>query len=208
MADGWRPGTKVQTVRVDSLVLDPRNARTHDERNLQAIRDSLLEHGQVEPLVVRRADRRVIGGNGRVEAMVSLGWERAKVVMLDISEEEAGALALRLNRSAELAGWDDGLLAELLQEVDDNFGDLGWNADELDEILSSVHVGEHDRGKPEQPVPDVPADPVSGQGEVYELGPHRLVCGDSTDRAVWDLLLGEERLRAVWTDPPYGIVRS
>src|SRR5689334_9508077 len=98
---------------LDSLTLDPANARTHDEKNLAAIKGSLKRFGQRLPLVVQRQGMIVRAGNGRVMAGRSMGWSHMACVVVDESEVEATAFAIADNRSAELAEWDDEALAKL-----------------------------------------------------------------------------------------------
>lgn len=107
----------VTRVPIESLHFDPSNARKHDRQNLDAIKGSLAKFGQVEPLVVQASTRVVIGGNGRLEAMKELGWTEVDVHIRDLSPTEATALALALNRTAELAEWDDAALAQQLEAL-------------------------------------------------------------------------------------------
>ncbi|MCE9594437.1 MAG: ParB N-terminal domain-containing protein [Planctomycetes bacterium] len=107
----------IQRVAIDTLHQDPANARTHGEKNLDAIKGSLARFGQAEPLVVQAATRRVIGGNGRLVAMKSLGWTECDVVELDLTSVDATALGIALNRTAELAEWDDQALGEILSSL-------------------------------------------------------------------------------------------
>lgn len=102
---------------IEDFVPDPRNARKHGEENLEAIRGSLEEFGQVKPLVVRAADKRVICGNGTLLAAKQLGWTSLAAVVLDVTEERANQLAIADNRTAELAEWDNEILLELLEET-------------------------------------------------------------------------------------------
>lgn len=120
---------KVETVGLDKLTPDPINARVHPDRNLAAIRASLEKFGQVEPLVVRKRSRVVVGGNGRLEAMKALGWKDAKVVEVDIDDDEAKALSIALNRASDLAGWDERRLAETFKELSET--DWGNSLDAL-----------------------------------------------------------------------------
>lgn len=124
------------------LVPDPANARTHNERNLAAIRASLERFGQVEPLVVRRSDKRVVGGNGRLEAMRALGWADAACVLVDLDDAGAAALGVALNRTAELAGWDPARLAAILDAAAaaPAFGSsaLGFTADEVRALMDGA----------------------------------------------------------------------
>jgi ParB-like chromosome segregation protein Spo0J len=107
----------IATLALDDLVPDPANARTHDQRNLDAIRGSLARFGQVEPIVVQRGTRRIVGGQGRVEALRALGETHAAVVEVELDSVEATALGIALNRTVELAGWDDAALAALLEAL-------------------------------------------------------------------------------------------
>jgi len=100
----------IETVSPDTLTLDPENARKHPEENLAAIRDSLKRFGQVLPIVVRNGV--VVGGNGTLTVIRDLGWPTVKVVRFEGTETEARALAIALNRSADLATWDLGQLAK------------------------------------------------------------------------------------------------
>ena len=115
---------------LDSLHADPANARQHGDRNLDAIRASLATFGQVEPLVVHAATKRVIGGNGRLTAMRALGWTHADIVEIDVSETQATALGIALNRTAELAEWDEQALGKILQSLPDLEG-VGFDDAEL-----------------------------------------------------------------------------
>ena len=117
---------------LSALASDPRNARVHDERNIEAIRASLLTFGQAEPLVVQAGTRRLIAGHGRLEAMRRLAWTEADVVELAVDDRQATALGIALNRTAELAGWDDGALAALLKELGEEGALEGVGFDEAE----------------------------------------------------------------------------
>lgn len=108
------PDLKITRVPIDSIFEDPANARLHGERNLESIIGSLRRFGQVEPLVVRKGDGRIIGGNGRHVAMKALGWKECDVVEVDVTDSAATALGIALNRTAELAEWNEETLAQLL----------------------------------------------------------------------------------------------
>lgn len=104
-------------IPVDELTLDPRNARLHSRRNLDAIKDSLERFGQVEPLVVQKQGMIVRAGNGRLAVMRELGWTHAAVVVVDQADVEAVAYAIASNRTAELAEWDYETLVAILDET-------------------------------------------------------------------------------------------
>lgn len=121
-------GLSIEVVPVESLSPDPANARRHSDRNLEAIAGSLRRFGQRRPLVVT-SDGIVLAGNGTLEAAKSIGWTEIAVTRVpgDWSYEQARAFALADNRTAELASWDDGLLAEQLLELDA----VGWDIAEI-----------------------------------------------------------------------------
>ena len=188
---------------LSAIVPDPRNARTHNDRNLAEIRNSLLVFGQAEPLVVQAGTRRLIAGHGRLEVMRRLGWAEADVVELAVDDRQATALGIALNRTAELAGWDDEVLAKALAELKDAVGleGVGFDEREVERLLREaglVAAGPDDEGAVEPPVV-----PVSRPGDLWLLGDHRLLCGDSTSEEDVARLMGEERAALMATDPPY-----
>ncbi len=194
----------IRRARVASLHVDPANARSHSERNLDAIKGSLARFGQAEPLVVHRPSGRVIGGNGRLAAMKELGWSECDVVELDLSDIEATALAIALNRTAELAEWNEPALAELLGTLraEGALEGIGFSAEEVLDLIGSLDNG--DGGLVEDPGPsEPPVDPITRSGDLWQLGDHRLLCGDSTKPADIQRVLAGERAALLSTDPPY-----
>jgi ParB-like chromosome segregation protein Spo0J len=161
-----QPQMQVQRVPLDTLVPDPQNPRTHDERNLGAIANSLRAHGQVEPLLVQASTRIIIAGNGRALAMRSLGWEHCDAVLLDVDDEQRRALALRLNRTAELAGWDSSVLADLAVFDESLLSGL-FTDDELGSLLDDLDTGAQLPELAEMPAlqvaPPAPAKPAPGK---------------------------------------------
>jgi ParB-like chromosome segregation protein Spo0J len=131
----------ITTVALDDLVPDPANARTHDQRNLDAIRGSLARFGQVEPIVVQRGTKRIVGGHGRVEALRALGRTEAAVVEVDVDDTGAAALAIALNRTGELAAWDDEALARMLEALPDDLAEVaGFSDDEVAAMLNAYDI--------------------------------------------------------------------
>ncbi len=198
-------GLTVRRVPLSALHLDPANARAHPERNMEAIKASLLRFSQAEPLVVHRATGRVIGGNARLQAMRELGWKECDVVELDLEPIEATALGIALNRTSELAEWNDEVLAKLLQglRAEDALQGVGYSDDEIDTLLRDS-LGETSPNPLDDPGPgEVPAQSVLHRGEVWLLGEHRLMCGDSTNPEDVARLLQEDMGALLSTDPPY-----
>jgi len=197
-------GLTIRRVPLDALHLDAANARSHDERNLGVIKGSLSRFGQAEPLVVHQGSGRIIGGNGRLVAMREFGWEECDVVELPMGDLEATALGIALNRSAELATWDDDALGKLLTELQDEDALLGVGFDDA-EIDALLHEIERDGASLlEDPGPvEPPAVPVSGPGDLWVLEGHRLLCGDSTNAQDVARLMGGEKAALLATDRPY-----
>jgi len=158
------PQMQIEQMDLGALVPDPANPRTHDERNLNAIMASLGEHGQVEPLLVQAATGMVIAGNGRREAMLRLGWTEATVALLDVDDTQARRLSIALNRSGELAGWDEHTLAGHLQALA-KVGEEGWLAGlgfdgtELDELVAAYGGAVDELAMVPPPPPEPPAEP-------------------------------------------------
>ncbi len=163
----------VRVAQLSELHADPANVRKHGDKNLKAIEDSLRAFGQVEPLVVQKSTGKVIGGNGRLEVMRRVGTTEAAIVELDIDDTRAAALAIALNRTAELAEWDEDALTKMLESLpDDLLPDTGFDEKELDRMLAEMN------GVVEDEVPEPLPEAVSVRGDVWLMGGHRLLCGD------------------------------
>lgn len=194
-----------ERVKIDSLKFDPRNARKHDDRNIKAIMDSLSKFGQQKAIVVGEGGV-VIAGNGTLEAAKRLGWDTIDVRRSGLKADEATAYAIADNRSAELAEWDDPVLGDILGELKESgweLDDLGFNDDDLKDILKQEPVpGLTD----EDEVPEVDQNEFGvKRGDIWQLGNHRLMCGDSTLKEDVEKLMNGEKADMVFTDPPYGM---
>ena len=193
----------IRRVPLDAIHPDPANARLHPERNVAAIKASLSRFQQVEPLVVQRSTQRLIAGHGRVEAMRALGWTEADIVEVDVDDTTAAALGIALNRSAESATWDVEALIRTIESIKDDFplGDLGFDQKELDALVADI--------APVEVVQDeVPAPPdaaTTRTGDVWQLGRHRLLCGDSASADDVDRLLARAPVHLLNCDPPYNV---
>ncbi len=191
--------------RLDSLPGNPRKG------DVDAVARSYAKFGQRKPIVARRAGDRgvIIAGNHQLAAARQLGWQEIAVVWTDDDDETAAAFALADNRTAELGGYDEAALAAMLSSVEDAelFAATGWTDADLAGLLAQLEpeVLPPALSDPD-PGPAVPkGDPVSALGDLWELGPHRLLCGDSTDPdAVRRVVAGAE-LSLIHADPPYGM---
>jgi DNA modification methylase len=194
-------------VAIGELTPWDKNPRNNDGTPVEEVAKSIKRWGFGAPILARKENGEVIAGHTRLKAARSLGLERVPVRYLDLDPVEAHLLALADNRLGELATWDDEALAEILRDArtqDLELDGLGWDDDALADLLADG-VALPGSGDDDAPAIPVPEEPESKLGEVYQLGPHRLICGDSTDSDVWSALLGDEQLQMVWTDPPYGV---
>lgn len=155
---------RIKTVPLDSLQEDPQNARVHPDRNMRAIVDSLRTFGQVEPLVVRADTNTVVGGNGRLAAMRKLEWKQAKVVTVDLDDERAAALAIALNRTGELAEWNEAKLSELLGAITEEslLAATGFDDKELRKLVADTNLDEFAKEQEATELPEAPPSPSAG----------------------------------------------
>jgi DNA modification methylase len=196
---------QIQRVATSSLSFWPENARKHGPVNHEAIKQSLTAFGQAEPLIVQAGTNRVIGGNGRLAAMRELGWSECDVVFLDLDDVKAAALGVALNRSGELAEWNDETLAKILTEIDarGELATVGFDQDDLTELLA--RVSNDALGADLDEIPEPPEQATTKKGDLWILGNHRLLCGDSASREDLDRLLAGAPIHLVNTDPPYNV---
>jgi len=194
---------KIESIPISSLQPDPSNVRKHSEKNIAAIKGSLAKFGQQKPIVVGENDV-VIAGNGTLAAAQQLGWEKIDVVRTNLAGVEAVAFAIADNRTGELAEWDEGLgdvLKALDQEMD--LGEIGFDEEDLQELIADGPKGGN---TDDDEVPEVNEDETYVKtGDLWQLGDHRLLCGDCTDSANVERLMGGEKADMVFTDPPYGV---
>lgn len=191
---------KIETLAIKDLTPDPQNARQHDTKNLKAIEGSLAQFGQRKPIVITEANV-IVAGNGTVNAAKNLGWETIEAVRVpaDWSKDQVKAFALADNRTAELASWAPEVLAAQLIELQD----AGFEIAEFgfDKVEPPIDPGSLD----EDELPEPPADPITKLGDLWQLGRHRLLCGDSFDTTQIDKLMNGNKADMVFTDPPYGM---
>jgi DNA modification methylase len=195
---------KVESVPIATLSQDPANARKHDDKNLEAIKASLRRFGQQKPIVVDSSNV-VRAGNGTLAAATALGWDSINIVQTDLQGSEATAYAIADNRTAELAEWDESVLAASLSSLADMdetwLSDLQFSEKELAELVASTQ----EQKIIEDEVPDLTTDPVTQTGDLWMLGEHRLLCGDSTEAKEVGRLMNGKKADLWLTDPPYNV---
>ena len=174
--------------------------------NVETIAESLQVNGQYRPIVVNRRTREVLAGNHTLKAALHLGWDRIAATFVDVDDEQAARIVLVDNRANDVAGYDDSALAALLDDLGTgNLAGTGFSDADLAALLAGVS-DEPPALTPEDQAPSLPkAEPVSQVGDVWQLGPSILLCGDSTDSALVLDAMGGELADCEWTDPPYGV---
>lgn len=196
----------VQQIELEQLVPYARNARTHSDSQVAQIAGSIAEFGFVNPVLVG-GDNIIIAGHGRVMAAKKLGLETVPTIKLDhLTENQRRALVIADNKIAENAGWDEELLRLELQNLADEDFDLdllGFDDVELDDLLASLDDDE--AAALDENIPEVQENPVSRTGDIWIMGEHRLLCGDSTSEADMKKLMAGELADMVFTDPPYNV---
>lgn len=199
---------KIEQWPTTKLLPYARNARQHSDEQIAKIAASIAEFGFTNPILAG-SDGVIVAGHGRLAAARKLGLETVPVVVLDhLTPPQRRALVLADNRLAELASWD----AEMLKIELDALAEDGLDLDLIgfDDASIAQLLGDVEPDNPGQTdddaVPDAPDTPVSKPGDVWLLGPHRLVCGDSTTADAYAKLFPNgERADLVFTDPPYNV---
>ncbi len=206
MSEPWL-STHIERWPTVKLVPYARNARTHSDEQVAQIAASIVEFGFTNPILAG-SDGVIVAGHGRLAAAQKLGLDTVPVVVLDhLTPTQRRALIIADNRIAENAGWDDAMLRielQSLQEEGFNLDITGFDADALAEIMAGEETtvdGQTD----DDAVPAVPVTAISRPGDVWELGNHRLVCGDATDPASYEALMADAQADMVFTDPPYNV---
>lgn len=186
----------------DELIPYVNNARTHSPEQVAQIAASIKEFGFCNPVLIDK-DSGIIAGHGRVMAAQKLGLEKIPTIELShLTDTQRKAYILADNRLAEKSGWDDELLRLELGELQDLDFDLALiGFDDFDLTIDGIPAALTD----EDAVPEAPAEPITKLGDVWLLGNHRLMCGDSTSIDAVDKLMNGVKADMVFTDPPYGI---
>ena len=198
------PADKIERRKVDALIPYARNARTHSDEQVAQLAASIKEWGWTTPVLIDE-DGEIIAGHGRVMAarkldideiptMTASGWTKA----------QKQAYVLADNQLPQNAGWDMDLLSVEMKDLDSEGFDLsliGFG----DDIMANMLVDPTEGLTDEDAVPDVPENPVTVLGDVWLLGDHRVMCGDSTSIDAVDKLMAGQKADMVFTDPPYGM---
>lgn len=201
---------QVETISVSALKPYPRNARTHSKKQIRQIADSIREFGWTNPILIDDQCG-LIAGHGRLDAAKLLGLSEVPVIRLtDMTEAQKRAYVIADNKLAENAGWDRSLLAIEIQgliQIDPLF-DIemtGFVMGEIDVLIGEQAVAADRAAADRQPEIDLNRPSITGLGDLWMLGRHRLLCGDATKPESFSRLLGGEKARMIFTDPPYNV---
>lgn len=208
-----RKSTQKLTVRylpVDKIKPRPTNPRTHSKKQMQQIAASIQEFGFTNPILLDDEDL-IIAGHGRVEAAKLIGLTDVPTIKLsNMTEAQVRAYVIADNKLAENAGWDRKLLALEFQylgelNIDLDLALTGFELPEIDLMISELSANDNSADEP--PVPAVGDGPaVSRLGDLWVVGEkHKLFCGDATDAASYQALLGDAKAQMVFSDPPYNV---
>ena len=196
--------SEMQLVDISKLIPYQNNARTHSKEQINKLRSSLREFGFINPVIIDR-EYNVIAGHGRIAAAREEGIAQVPCVFVDhLTEAQKKAYILADNRMALDAGWDENLLRvelEALEEMGYDLGLTGFDNKELAALFPAEEAKEDDfdvENELQKPT-------FTKAGDVWILGRHRLVCGDATDPAVYDVLMDGTKANLIITDPPYNV---
>ena len=197
---------------IKDLKSDHKNARKRTDRSAKLIAESLQRYGAARSIVIDEGNR-ILAGNGTIEGAKAAGIKNIRVIETDgteiiavkrtgLSEDEKIGLALADNRTSDLSDWDK----DMLQQLSDEHDLAPWfDADDLAEILGTVEELPAEVLTDADDVPEAPEEPVTKPGDVWLLGKHRLLCGDSTSLTEVERLMAGGKADMVFTDPPYGV---
>ncbi len=194
-----------QFVSTSDLREHPKNPRHNDEA-VGEIANSIKRFGFTNPIVANE-DGTILCGHTRFKAARSLGLQTVPVVYVDLNPTDSELLMIADNKLGERANWDKDLLAELLGDLEARGADLdglGFDDEELSNLLDSISEPVPEDLNDETDI-DLQSEPVSREGEIYQLGEHFVICGDSTEASTFEALLGDTPVDIIVTDPPYGV---
>lgn len=189
-------------IAIKALQPYERNARTHSEQQIEKIANSIKEFGFLNPVLID-GNNMIIAGHGRVLAAKKLKMKDVPYLRVeDLTPTQVRAYILADNKLAEDAGWDELLVSQELAALQDEDFDIELTGFTLDDIQFEDDV---ENQTEEEDVVDVPEEAITKLGDIWQMGGHRLICGDSTDTSVLERLMDGKKADMVFTDPPYNI---
>jgi site-specific DNA-methyltransferase (adenine-specific) len=197
---------------ISSLHSDHKNARKRTDQSAKLIEESLKRYGAARSIVIDE-DNRILAGNGTIEGAKAAGIKNVRIIETDgteviavkrtgLTEDEKVGLALADNRTSDLSDWDQEMLRRLSEEHDLQ---PWFEQEDLDELLAVTELPPEEGKTDPDDVPETPEDPITKPGDLWILGNHRLLCGDSTNPQHVERLMDGKKADMVFTDPPYGV---
>ena len=195
---------KIEIADINSIKPYENNPRKLSDKAIETVAMSLKEYGFRQPIVVDK-DRIIVVGHTRFRASKKLGFKEVPITIADnLTPEQINAYRIADNRTSEESEWDNELLKMELKELDlkdFNLELTGFNEDQLNDLLFDEKQGLTD----EDAVPETPEEPITKLGDIWKLGNHRVMCGDSTKEDDVKKLINNNKIDLIYTDPPYGI---
>lgn len=164
---------KIEYLKINDLKPYEKNARKHQQADVETIKNSIIEFGMCDPIGIWGKNNTIVEGHGRLIALKQLGYEEVPVIRLDhLTDEQRRAYGLAHNKTAEMSDWDFDLLGEELDDIFDiDMSEFGFDTEKVEEP----------EAEEDDYIVAVPEEPKAKLGDIYQLGRHRLMCGDSTD---------------------------
>lgn len=190
---------KVESIDISHITPYKKNAKLHPREQIEQIKKSIQMYGNNDPIAVWGEDNVIVEGHGRYMALCELGYKTADIIRLDhLTDEQRREYMLVHNQTTMNSGWDIDLLAEELEGLDFDGFDFGFEPEEEEE-------GDEQEAQDDDYEPEPPEEPKSKRGDIYKLGRHRLMCGDSTSVTDVEALCGGRKMDLLITDPPYNV---
>jgi DNA modification methylase len=197
--------TKIEALSVSDLIPYAKNSRTHSQEQVAQIAGSIREFGFTNPILID-ANGTIVAGHGRVMAARKLGLEKVPCIRLGhLTPSQVRAYVISDNKLALNAGWDDAMLKSELDAIKEEGFEVGLTGFSDDEIQALLDVEVVEGNTDPDEIPEAPVDPITKPGDVWILGNHRLMCGDSTSIDAIKCMMAKDTADLLLTDPPYNV---
>ena len=201
---------KIEKIKIEDLKMAEYNSRKDlkpEDEAYQKIKKSIIEYGCIIPLVVNK-DMTIIGGHQRLKILKDLGYKEIECVLVDYNKNKEKGCNIILNNENVSGEWDNSKLEELMEELkkEDGFDieTTGFTFDEVEDILKETIVSKEDDFELEETLNEI-EEPITKLGDIWILGKHRLMCGDSTSKKDVERLMNGEKIKCLFTSPPYNM---
>lgn len=198
---------EIKKVLVKDLKYAPYNPRKISDEVFNKLKQSIEEFGYIEPIVVNKRTRHVVGGNQRLKALEDLGIEEVEAVFVDLDDAREKALNIALNKIT--GEWDYPKLKDLLEELDTGAFDIeltGFDLPEIEDLMTQFYIEETKDAEPQlDKVEELRKQWGVETGQLWQCGEHLIICGDCRDKKIINKIMGKNKAELLFTDPPYGI---